>query len=488
MLKRSVKRACLHHLKHTFALEAYRPGQKAAVHALLRGRDILCILPTGAGKSLCWQLPALVHEGLTLVITPLIALMRDQVQHLAANGVPAASLNSLMTPEERTAVLNNIREGAIRIVFVSPERLENRAFRQLCREINPWMIVVDEAHCMVQWGESFRPAYTGIADFMATLRKRPVLCALTATADEKMQRAIQEALRMRHARSILLPIIRDNLTYLCRTTLDRTRDMLELHRLTPCRTVVFCRTRSRCEELSQLLNAQGFSADHYHAGLAREERMDVQQRFQEGRVEVLCATTAFGMGVDIPDIRRIVHEYLPENLIDYVQQSGRCGRDGQAAECIVLLEPAELLRCAGIGKQAMEKYRWRPVQRRRYIHKHWRAKEKLLKLLLTADCIPAGIARAFGSTCKRCGVCSSCARGPRLKRIPNLTKMKKWQIRAWLLTWQRDALAAKRNVSRGVIASDAELRHAAATLAFPHRANPPAELSRLVEYFRSRGE
>lgn len=488
MLKRSVKRDCLHHLKHTFGLEAYRPGQKAAVHALLNGRDVLCILPTGAGKSLCWQLPALVREGLTLVITPLIALMRDQVQHLAARGVPAASLDSLMMPEERASVLNCIRQGTLQILFVSPERLENRAFRQLCREINPRMIVVDEAHCMVQWGESFRPAYAGIADFVAALHKRPVLCALTATADEKMQRAIQDALHMRHPRRILLPIIRDNLAYHCRTTLDRTRDILEMHRQSPSRTVVFCRTRHRCEELSRLLNDQGFSAEHYHAGLEREARMDVQQRFQEGLVEVLCATTAFGMGVDIPDIRRIVHDYLPENLIDYVQQSGRCGRDGQPAECIVLLEPVELLRCAGISRQAGEKYRWHPIRRAQYLHQHWRAKEKLLKVLLTSECIPAGIARAFGRSCKCCGVCSSCTRGPRLKRIPDLAKMKPWQIRAWLLSWQRDVLSAKRNIARHEIVSGAEIRHAAARMAFSSQANPPAELTRLVEYFRGRGE
>ncbi len=488
MLKRSVKQACLHHLKHTFGLEAYRPGQKAAVHALLHARDVLCILPTGAGKSLCWQLPALVHGGLTLVITPLIALMRDQVRHLEARGIPAASLDSLMTPEERADVLWRIREGALRIVFVSPERLENHAFRQLCREIHPWMIVVDEAHCMIQWGESFRPAYAGIADFVDALNKRPVLCALTATADEKMQRAIVEALRMRRPRRILLPIIRENLVYHCRTTLVRTRDILDMHARTPCRTVVFCRTRNRCEELSCLLNAHGFSAGHYHAGLEGKARMDVQMRFQEGGIDVLCATTAFGMGVDIPDIRRIIHEYLPDSLIDYVQQSGRCGRDGQPAECIVLLEPAELIRCAGIAKEAMEKYRWRPVQRRSYRCRHWNAKAALLKVLLTTECIHAGIARAFGSSCRRCGMCSSCRRGPQLRKIPNLSLMKLWQIRAWLLLWQRDALAGKRNLPRRMIVSDAELRRAARTLAFSPQANPPAELIRLVEYFRFRGE
>ena len=185
-MKHSLKQETLRHLRETFGLTDYRPGQKAAVQALLSGRDVMCILPTGAGKSLCWQLPAVVHAGVTVVISPLIALMRDQVQHLTAIGMLAVSLDSLMSPAEKEQALSAIRSGAVRIVFVSPERLQQSSFRHLCREIQPWLIVVDEAHCIVQWGGEFRPAYRQIGDFLHGLQTRPVLCAMTATADKRI--------------------------------------------------------------------------------------------------------------------------------------------------------------------------------------------------------------------------------------------------------------------------------------------------------------
>lgn len=483
-MKHSLKRECLHHLQSTFGLTAYRPGQREAVQALLSGRDVLCILPTGAGKSLCWQLPAVIHGGLTVVVSPLIALMRDQVRHLTAVGIPAVSLDSLMSDGEKSAAIDGIRQGTVRIVFVSPERLEQPRFRGLCGEICPWLVVVDEAHCVVQWGESFRTAYGNIPVFLSALPRRPVLCALTATADDEMQRAVCTQLTMRRVKRILLPILRENLIYEVRTTLDRTWEILRLMQSSPCKTVIFCRSRVRTERLSELLNKHGVRAEAYHAGMERAQRMAVQTRFQNGATPTLCATTAFGMGVDIPDIRRVIHDYLPDSLIEYVQQTGRAGRDGQRADCILFLEPNELVRKAGIRFWARELFPNRPLRRWRYLRRHGKQLNELLRVILQSSCIPAGIAAAFGKPSRPCGQCSACRKGRLLPRVPSMTGKRQWQIRAWLLMWQRESLAAKLNCSPAEIASDRALILAAKKYVFPGDTAVRPEMERLLSHFR----
>lgn len=483
-MKRSHKQACLRHLQDTFGLTEYRPGQKAAVETLLSGRDVMCILPTGAGKSLCWQLPALVHEGLTVVVSPLIALMRDQVQHLAAAGVSAVSLDSLMSPEERARAYQAIRQGQVCIVLVSPERLEHRQFRQLCREMQPWLVVVDEAHCVLRWGEHFRPAYSEIADFLHVLPNRPVLCAMTATADKTMQRGIREALGMRREKRILLPIIRENLVYEARTTLDKTGNILCLCRESPCKTVIFCDTRARTERLAEMLSSQGIPAEHYHAGLEKNTRLNVQERFREGTVDVLCATSAFGMGVDIPDIRRVIHDHPPEDLIDYVQQSGRAGRDGQPSQCILFFEPNELLRKTRMRMKAKERMPHQPIRRWMYLRRYWRGVERLLTVLLASRCIPAGIAAALGKRIQPCGQCSACKAGRRSSSIPRFANMSENQMRAWFLCWQRDALAKKRQCPPEKIVADHALNFAAKWFVFPEGTAAPPEMERLLAHFR----
>ena len=480
-MKYSRKKECLYHLKATFGVAAYRPGQKEAVHALLSERDVLCILPTGAGKSLCWQLPALVHTGLTVVVSPLIALMRDQVQHLAAIGIPSVSLDSLMTQEEKAEAIEKLREGRARIVFVSPERLQQRAFVDLCRAAAPWLVVVDEAHCVVQWGEHFRPAYGEIRTFIDGLPRRPAICALTATANIPMQRAVASSLGMQRMKKILLPVIRPNLVYQTRTTLDRTGEILRMTRDTPCKTVIFCRSRNRTEFLAERLCRSGVDAACYHAGMEREERMAIQRRFQDGGVQVLCATTAFGLGVDIPDIRRVIHDHLPDNLIDYVQQSGRAGRDEKDAECILLIEPNDLVSKAYVDKSVKERgfvRRWLLVRSRK------RALHQLLRVVLEGSCIPAGAAAAFGRKAAPCGCCSACCKGPLTKRIPSLGKMRPRQIRIWVLLWQRDALAKRRGLRPKEIIPDRAVHIAAKHLSFPVGMHVPEEMCRLAEHFR----
>lgn len=486
-MKHSLRKACRRQLTSTFGLTDYRPGQKAAVHALLSGRDVMCILPTGAGKSLCWQLPAVVHKGLTVVVSPLIALMRDQVQHLAAYGVAAVSLDNMMTPEERASAFAMIRQGKVRIVFVSPERLQQPGFRRLCQEMKPWLVVVDEAHCVVQWGESFRPAYGEINEFLCLLSERPVLCALTATADKGMQRSISDSLGLRRAKCILLPIIRENLVFDVRTTLNRTGDILRMIQHEPCKTVIFCRSRARTEYLAERLVSSCVNAESYHAGMDRTERIAVQQRFLEGITQVLCATTAFGLGVDIPDIRRVIHDHLPDSLIDYVQQSGRAGRDGERAECILFIEPNDLVSKTSIGKKARERMRWKPIRRWRYLRRTYRGLHRLLRVVMASNCIPAGIAKAFGKSVQPCGRCSACRKGRYVERAPSVGHMRERDIRAWILLWQREMLADKLSRRPRDLVSDADIRIAAKTFVFPESAAVRPELERLLAHFRREG-
>lgn len=486
-MKLSLKRKCRRVLRERFGMADYRPGQREAVHALLSGRDVMCIFPTGAGKSLCWQLPAVVHAGLTLVVSPLIALMRDQVRQLAAKGIPAVALDSQMTSAEREAAMERIRSKAVRILFVSPERLEQGSFRRLCREMPPWLVVVDEAHCIVQWGDSFRPAYGNIGAFLQTLPAHPVLCALTATADSGMQRAIRESLGMRREKCILLPPLRKNLIYEVRTTLDGTGEILRIIRRESCKTVIFCRTRDRTERLALLLRSFGVSAEHYHAGMEKADRNAVQQRFSQGQTNVLCATTAFGMGIDLPDIRRVIHDEMPDDLTDYAQQTGRAGRDGGRAECILLLEPKHLVRRAGIYRLTTDRMQHDLLQNWLHVRKERRDLRKLLQVLLTAECIPAGIAKGLGQNVGRCGCCSACTGGALRRHIPDVTGMKPWQARAFLLAWQRDSLAEKQGCRPSTIMSGSMLNRAAKELSFPADAAVPEQLSRLTAYFCSDG-
>ena len=480
----ALKRACRLHLGKTFGLTAYRPGQKAAVHGLIAGRDVLCILPTGAGKSLCWQLPAVVHKGLTVVVSPLIALMRDQVQHLQQLGIPALMLDSLMTADERMHVMSEIRSGRARILFVSPERLQQTGFISLCRDRPPWLVVVDEAHCVVQWGQGFRPAYEQIPVFLHKLPKRPVLCALTATADRDMQQEILRLLDMQHPKRVILPDARENLIYQVQTTLDRTQTLQRLIHGQRVKTVIFCRSRKRAEALAHMLQEQGIPAAAYHAGLAREERLAIQECFRLAEVEVLCATTAFGMGVDIPDIRRVIHDDLPDSVIDYIQQSGRCGRDGAEAACILLLEPNALIRKTAINSRAREKYPKRPLRRYFYVRKYWQDVSRLLRIVIGGQCIPAGLVRSLGGSVNPCGKCTACRNSSRRMSVPDLRRYSVAQIRTWLLDWQRRAYAHKTGQRPGQVLPSSALYAAGRRLIFPANVHVPEEMERLLAHLR----
>ena len=462
MLRRERARR-LQALQTIFGLQGFRPGQEKAVDALLRGRDLICILPTGAGKSLCWQLPAVLHEGWTLVVSPLIALMRDQLRGLQAHGLDAVCLDSLQTEEKREASLHLLETGQTKIALVSPERLQSVRFRRAVQARPPWLMVVDEAHCVPRWGDSFRPAYAQLDQFLGDLPARPVLCAMTATADAAMRRDIARSLGMRRPKRVVLPVTRDNLRMAVNTTIHPEETILLLmEEHAGEKRVVFCRTRRETERLAALLRLEGMAAEHYHAGMDREERLAVQARFTDGKTEVLTATTAFGMGVDVPDIRCIVLSGLPDTMLDLAQQFGRAGRDGESADCVLLLDPA--------GLETRRKH----LRRRRkdgwaQWHKAHRETSALLDWCLSGRCLQQGIARAFGQRCAPCGVCSACLRAKRLGRFRRLTAtpeihhMRERHLRAWALRWERAEIARQSGAGRQAVMPEHVLRRAAET-------------------------
>lgn len=477
-------------LQTMFGWKDFRPGQREAAQALLRGRDTLCLMPTGGGKSLCWQLPAAVHSGWTLVVSPLIALMRDQTDSLTARGLSVFCMDSLQTCEERMVVLNALREGRVTILMVSPERLQTADFRALCVQRPPWLLVVDEAHCVPRWGEDFRPAYGQIGGFIASLPERPVICAMTATADRPLLREIVSSLGMRKPCKVTLPVIRDNLTLRVQTTLKPEAEMLR--RAEACREgkcLIFCRTRNRTESLARQLRQAGLPALHYHAGMERAERMATQERFASGEVRVLTATTAFGMGVDIPDIRLVIHDGLPDSLVDYAQQAGRAGRDGKPADCLLLLDPADLERRRRVirrqkkGLLQISWHEWRQARQTR------REGQALLAWCLNGRCLWAGIARTMGQRAVPCGHCSACDRAGRhggrfipLTSMPDLAAMEAWQLRRWALRWQRAELARRRGCLPAKIVTEAQLDRMARMGGIPSDLTLSPELA---EKFRS---
>lgn len=492
------RRECERLLRETFGAEGFRPGQQEAVETVLARRDLLALFPTGAGKSLCYQLPALMLPGFTLVVSPLIALMQDQVRKLRDRGVSAVSMDSLQTPETLEAACAAIRDGTAKLVYASPERLRTPRFLALMRRMPPALLAVDEAHCAVQWGETFRPAYGALADFVAELPARPVLCAMTATADRRMRRGIVKSLGMRGVRTVTLPLLRENLRYAVKTTVDPTAEALRTaEERSGEKGLIFCRTRQRCEDLAARLRTAGIGAEAYHAGLTREDREAIQRRYTDGETAVLAATSAFGMGVDIPDIRWTLHDALPDSLTDLTQQCGRAGRDGAPAECTALVDPADLMRQARIfrrNRQEEDRIPWfrlrEKLRSRLRLASRERDMRDLLHWCLDGQCLARGIAAAFGQRVPPCGECSACRRAAgmggtsRLAPVPDLKRLDPAGVRMWALTWQRSAIAAGLRTAPVAVMSDAAMAAAAETGLLPEEACDPRAYDALARLMR----
>ena len=322
-------------LKQYWGYDSFRGIQEDIIRSIGRGEDTLGLMPTGGGKSVTFQVPALAREGLCLVVTPLIALMKDQVQNLRARGIRALAIHAGMSREDIVTTLENCIFGPYKFLYVSPERLDTDIFRAKLRRMNISMITVDESHCISQWGYDFRPAYLKIAEIRDLLPGVPVL-ALTATATPQVVDDIQARLRFARPNVFRMSFERKNLAYIVRRTEDKNPELLHILSRVPGSAIVYVRSRRRTKEVAELLTAEGISADYYHAGLDDAAKDLRQHRWQQDETRVIVATNAFGMGIDKPDVRLVVHLDLPDSIEAYFQEAGRAGRDGQKAYAVIL--------------------------------------------------------------------------------------------------------------------------------------------------------
>lgn len=397
-------------LKKYFGSDGFRPGQEEAINAILSGRDVFAVMPTGSGKSLCYQLPALRMDGLTLVISPLISLMKNQVEALNAKGIPAAYMNSSLSYYDMQTVKDGVKSRLYRLLYVSPERLSDKGFIRLAKIADISVVAVDEAHCISQWGHDFRPAYLKIAEFIDALPRRPVVGAFTATAAKRVRKDIIKLLRLDSPKIISTGCDRPNLYFSVIKCENKYHELARLIKgLSGESGIIYCQTRNSVESVFERLNARGYSVCKYHAGMSESERRRNQNEFISGKSAIMAATCAFGMGIDKPDISFIIHMSMPSNLESYYQEVGRAGRDGRRAVCILLYSPRD----PELVNWMIENTGTRGELSARELKKEKRLKQKRLSSMRayceTGSCLRAYILRYFGERPRRrCRACSNC--------------------------------------------------------------------------------
>lgn len=397
-------------LKDYFGHDSFRDGQEQIVDALLDGRDALCIMPTGAGKSMCYQIPALIFDGVTIVVSPLISLMKDQVSSLVQSGVPAAYINSSLSYPQFLRVLSNVEHGKYKIIYVAPERLLTDGFLDTCKKIKISMVAVDEAHCVSQWGQDFRPSYLKIISFVESLANRPIVGAFTATATNDVKEDIKKILRLENPFEITTGFDRPNLFFGVIKSSSKDEKLIDLIRERGDRSgIVYCATRKNVESVCELLCDNGFSAARYHAGLDEYERRKNQEDFVFDRKNIMVATNAFGMGIDKSNVTYVIHYNMPKNIESYYQEAGRAGRDGGEADCILLYSPKDV-RLNRFMIENSEGNDELTIEENEQIRERDFERLKYMTFYSTTnDCLRGFILRYFGGEKKAyCGKCSNC--------------------------------------------------------------------------------
>ena len=419
----SMQQMALDTLGAYFGYTSFRPGQDRMVDAILAGRDALGVMPTGAGKSICYQVPALMLPGITFVVSPLLSLMEDQTRALLAAGARPSYLNSSLTPAQQNTVLKRAREGRYQLMYVAPERLLEPRFLAFAQEaaadggIGVPLVAIDEAHCVSQWGQDFRPAYLQIREFIDSLPQRPIVAAFTATATERVRADIQQMLGLQNPATVVTGFDRKNLYFGCEEMGDKAktawvRDYVIAHSSES--GIVYCSTRKTVDalaaELAEALGPSGIRVGRYHAGMGNDARRQSQRAFIDDDIQVMVATNAFGMGIDKPNVRFVIHYNMPKDLESYYQEAGRAGRDGEPARCTLLYSGTDVRTIRFFIDKEMEADNGLPADVKAEAAR--KAEERLKYMTFystTPRCLRSFLLNYFGeAAAPRCGNCSNC--------------------------------------------------------------------------------
>ncbi|MBD5643634.1 DNA helicase RecQ [Clostridium botulinum] len=390
-------------LKKHFGYNEFRKAQEKVIESILKKEDTVAIMPTGAGKSICYQIPALIFEGVTVVISPLISLMKDQVDSLKEVGIEATYINSSLNNLEIEERIFNAREGLYKLIYIAPERLESDNFVRSLNNLNIALVAVDEAHCVSQWGHDFRPSYTKISNFIRKLSKRPIVTAFTATATETVRRDILKSLELQNPKVFVTGFDRENLSFSVIKGEDKEKFIFDyLENNIGKVGIIYTSTRKEAESLYNKINKKGYTVGVYHAGLSDEERKKTQEDFSFDNIEIIVATNAFGMGIDKSNVRFVIHHNIPKNMEAYYQEAGRAGRDGEESECILLFSPNDIR----LQKYFIDESFLSPERKNNEYNKL----RAMVDYCYTSKCLRSYILEYFGEDAleEKCNNCSTC--------------------------------------------------------------------------------
>ena len=428
-------------LQTYFGYTSFRPAQEAPVASLLQNEDVVAIMPTGAGKSICFQIPALCKSGISIVFSPLISLMKDQVDSLVDQNIPAALINSTLTQTEFNKTMYEVRSGKIKLLYIAPERLGSNFFCNVLRSMPISQVIVDEAHCISQWGHDFRPSYRLIGDWLASLPKRPVVGAFTATATKAVENDIKTLLGLDHANVYVTGFDRPNLSFSVVRTPKRMDYVVDyVRRHSHENGIIYCSTRKDVERVYDNLTRAGIQTGYYHAGLSDEMRKDMQNKYAFDQLQVMVATNAFGMGIDKSNVRYVLHYQMPRNMESYYQEAGRAGRDGAPAECILLYSGQDVR----VHKYLIEQGHLEPQREQVELRKL----QSMIDYCFCSTCLRKYMLAYFGDIVPwlECSNCSSCnTKG----ECVNVTKEAKAIFRAIIATEERYGASMISSIVRG---------------------------------------